>query len=269
MLGKKQSISNDDWINALPVIKNLISEDEVKKIEEQALSDILEKTRGKKAAYSWSGGKDSMVIGSLCNKVGITDCMLAICNLEYPSFMQWVRENQPLGLTIINTGQDMEWLVRHPDMLFPDIYKNDLLRSKKATANAARWFAIVQHSAQTQYFKNCHLDILILGRRCAEGNYIGKGSNIYTNGKGTTRFSPIAYWNHEQVLGYIAYNELPLPPIYNWPNGFKNGTHPWPARPWTGSIENAWHEVYTIDPSIVKDAAMHFESAKLYMEGLE
>ena len=71
----------------------------------------------------------------------------------------------------------MEWLKKHPDMLFPD-------KSNKA----AQWFHIVQHRGQARYYKEHQLEILLLGRRKADGNYVGK-DNIYTNSAGITRYS--------------------------------------------------------------------------------
>lgn len=136
------------------------------------------------------------------------------------------------------------------------------------SATAGRWFSIVQHRAQREYFKAHELDIIILGRRRADGNFVGRGANIYTDGKGVTRFSPLAAWSHEHVLAYIHYHQLPLPPIYGWKNGYLCGTHPWPARQWTGSTENGWREVYDIDPSIVTAAAEKLESAQAFLEGV-
>ena len=60
-----------------------------------------------------------------------------------------------------------------------------------------------------------------------------------------------------------------MPPIYDWKNGYLCGTHPWPARQWTKSIENGWQEVYEIDKSIVIDASEHIDSAKKFLEGLK
>lgn len=125
----------------------------------------------------------------------------------------------------------------------------------------------MQHRAQRIYSKTHGLDLIILGRR-ADGNYVGRGSNIYTDGKGVTRFSPLADWTHEQILAFIHYNQLPVPPIYSWPNGYLCGTHPWPARQWTGSVENGWREVYGIDPSIVIGAAEKIDSARAFLEGV-
>jgi len=255
MLGKKQSISNDAWIKAMACIKNTVAHTEIKELENQAIAEIRAKTKSKKAAYAWSAGKDSIVLGAICEKAGAKDCMLGICNLEYPAFLSWVDENKPSNLEVINTGQDIDWLVKHPEMLFP------------SGSRAGRWFTIVQHNAQAKYFREHKLDLLLLGRRKADGNFVGKGDNVYT-AKGVTRYSPLSNWTHEQLLAYIAYNDLKLPPIYDWPNGYKCGTHPWPARQWTGNVENGWTEIYAIDPSIVQEAALHIESAKLFLEGV-
>lgn len=174
-----------------------------------------------------------------------------------PGFLKWVDRYKPKELEIINTGQDLEWLSKHLNMLFP-----------QDSATAAKWFSIVQHRAQAKYYKAHELDLLLLGRRRADGNYCGRGSNIYTDGKGITRYSPLAAWSHEEILAYIHYHKLAIPPIYGWKNGFLCGTHPWPARQWTGSIENGWEEVYEIDQDIVKKAAEFIESAAEFLKSL-
>lgn len=251
ILGRKQSIKNEDWLKAVSDIEELVSKEELDELIADTVDEIKLQTTGKKAAYAWSGGKDSLVLGELCRTAGITECMLAVCDLEYPMFIAWVEEHKPEKLEIINTGQNMEWLLKHPEMLFPTDCKA-----------AARWFSIVQHKAQAQYYKAHELDVLMLGRRRADGNYCGRGSDIYTDGKGVTRYSPLAGWKHEAVLAYIHYYGVPMPPIYDWRNGYLCGTHPWPARQWTGSEENAWKEVYEIDPDIVREASKEFPGAK-------
>jgi len=257
ILGRKQSVKNDDWLKAIAQIEELVSKAELDELVAATVEEIKEQTAGKKAAYAWSAGKDSLVLGEICRMAGITDCMLAVCDLEYPAFMSWVEDNKPESLEVINTGQNMEWLQKHPEMLFP-----------KDSKIAARWFAIVQHRAQAKYYKAHGLDMILLGRRRADGNYCGKGSNIYTDGKGVTRYSPLAGWKHEAVLAYIHYNNVPMPPIYDWCNGYLCGTHPWPARQWTGSLENAWKEICEIDPGIIQEAAKSIPSAKKYLKTL-
>ena len=256
-LGRKQSIGNDAWLEAVKNIEQSVSREDLDELTAGTVADIQEKTAGKKTAYAWSAGKDSIVLGHICEAAGIKDSMIGVSDLEYPAFAEWIKDNKPAGCEIINTHQDIAWLAKHPEMLFP----HDSTR-------AAQWFSIVQHRAQRKYFKNQKLDILILGRRRADGNFVGRGDNIYTDGNGVTRFSPIAGWTHEQVLAYIHYHKLALPPIYGWKNGYLCGTHPWPARQWTESIENGWREVYDIDRSIVIEAAKVIPSAHAFLEGV-
>ena len=258
ILGRKQKISNDAWLKAMEQIEDLVSKQELDEKVRQTVKDIKATTGGKKAAVAWSGGKDSLVLADVCRQAGIEDSVLVVSNLEYSAFTEWVDRNKPPKLEIINTGQDIEWLVKHPQMLFP-----------QDSNTAAQWFHIVQHRGQAKYYKAHELDMILLGRRRADGNYVGKGSNIYTDGKGVTRFSPLADWSHEEVLAYIHYYNLVMPPIYDWKNGYLCGTHPWAARQWMGSIENGWKEVYEIEPDIVKEAAKKIPSAKEFLKGLE
>lgn len=257
VLGKKQSIQNEEWLKAEKRIEELVSREVLDEKVRSTVEEIRQMTDGKKAAYAWSAGKDSLVLGEICRDSGVTDCMMAICNLEYTAFLKWVDRYKPKELEIINTGQDLEWLSKHLNMLFP-----------QDSATAAKWFSIVQHRAQAKYYKAHELDLLLLGRRRADGNYCGRGSNIYTDGKGVARYSPLAAWSHEEILAYIHYHKLAIPPIYGWKNGFLCGTHPWPARQWTGSIENGWEEVYEIDQDIVKKAAEFIESAAEFLKSL-
>jgi len=253
-LRKKQRVKNEEWIEALKKIENIISKEELNKKVEQTVKEIKETTKEKNVSFAWSGGKDSLVLENICYMAGIKACVLVVSNLEYQAFLQWVDKHKPAELEIINTKQDLEWLKSHQQMLFPQ--KSNV---------AAQWFHIVQHRGQAKYFKEKKLDMLLLGRRRADGNYVGKGSNIYTDGKGVTRYSPLANWSHEEILAFIHYYNIEMPPIYDWHNGYLCGTHPWAARQWTGSVENGWKEVYEIEPEIVKEAAKVIESAKIFL----
>ena len=77
ILGRKQSISNDRWKEAFDQIEALVSPEELEETVQRTLEDILEKTKGRKAAYCWSGGKDSIVMSDICQQAGVTDCMSA------------------------------------------------------------------------------------------------------------------------------------------------------------------------------------------------
>lgn len=258
ILGRKQSMKNEDWLEAVTKIEELVPRAELDELVETTIEEIRRETAGKKVAYAWSGGKDSLVLGEICRMAGVIECMAAVCDLEYPAFMAWIEEHRPENLEVINTGQNIAWLKKHPEMLFPE--------DSKA---ASRWFSVVQHRAQAKYYKAHGLDMILLGRRRADGNYCGKGSNIYTDSKGVTRYSPLSGWKHEAVLAYIHYHNVPMPPIYDWPNGYLCGTHPWPARQWTGSEAEGWAEVYQIEPEIVRVAAGRFPGAKKYLQSIK
>lgn len=45
--------------------------------------------------------------------------MIGMCDLEYPAFSAWVQANKPAGCEVINTHQGLDWLAKHPEMLFP------------------------------------------------------------------------------------------------------------------------------------------------------
>ena len=240
-LKRKQSISNQQWIDATEKIEGLVSKEELDLLVAITVDEIKKVVSGKKAAYAWSGGKDSIVLGAICDNAGIKNSVIGICDLEYTAFLDWLSANKPERCTVINTGQNLEWLKKHPNMLFP-----------QDSGTAAKWFSIVQHRAQKKYYKENQLDLLLLGRRKADGNYVGRKSNIYTDGKGVTKYSPLADWKHEHILAYIHYYKLPLPPFYDWDNGFKCGTHPWAARQHTGSIVEGWNEVISIQSNLAE-----------------
>lgn len=148
ILGRKQKISNDAWLEAMKQIEDLVPKSELDARVGQTVKDIMATTNGKKAAVAWSGGKDSLVLADVCRQAGIEDSVLVVSNLEYSAFTEWVDRNKPPKLEIINTGQDIEWLVKHPQMLFP-----------QDSNTAAQWFHIVQHRGQAKYYKAHELDI--------------------------------------------------------------------------------------------------------------
>lgn len=255
VLGRKQSMDNTRWIEAMVNIEELVSKDELHKAVATAKGSIKQVTEGYNIAYAWSGGKDSLVLADICIDLGISQSVFVHTDLEYPAFLKWCLENKPEGCEAINTGQDLDWLAKHPKMLFPT---NSNITS--------RWFAIVQRRGMQKYFLDKKLDIILAGHRKADGNYVGRGTNIFTNGAGVTRYSPLADWPHELLLAYIHYNNITMPPIYEWKDGYRCGTHPWPARVGMKSIDEGWADVYSIDPSIVEAAAEKIESAAHFLK---
>lgn len=250
-LGQKQTEDNSYWVSLWHKIEHIIPEDHIDELIQKTAAEIRHVTKGKKVAFGWSGGKDSQALRVACEAAGIRDCMMGMSNLEYPEFLRWVTDHMPWELEVVNTGQDIYWLQAHPEMLFP-----------QDSETAGKWFKIIQHTAQERYYKRHDLDMILLGRRRGDGNFTGRdGSNIYTNARGFTRYSPIRDWSHEEVMAVCKLRAGGIPPIYDWPNGWVVGTGSWPARQWTGSIENGWSEIWKIDRRIVTWAMEYIPSA--------
>lgn len=253
VLGRKQASNNALWLEVAGHIEDYVTREELAEAVATVSAAIAERTRGKRAAYAWSGGKDSIVLGDICAKLGITDCVFAHSDLEYPAFLEWCLTNKPEGCEVIDVGLDLDWLSEHQIMLFP--------KSKELN----RWYQLIQRKAFTKYFFDHDLDILLVGHRKADGNVVGKDS-IVSKGSGEVRYAPLADWSHEMVLAYIHYNNLSLPPIYEWRNGYRCGTHPWPSRMYMPTVEQGFREVYEIDASIVERAAEKLPSARHFLE---
>ena len=152
VLGKKQTSSHTDWLRVFSNIEQYVLKQETDNLIDRLVEQVKPHIYGKQVAYAWSGGKDSIALGFIMEQAGVHDCLLGRCNLEYPAFLQWIENNHPAGLEVINTGQDLKWLAAHPEMLFP----ND-------SSLAAKWFSIVQHRAQDIYVKKHKVDVLCLG----------------------------------------------------------------------------------------------------------
>ena len=84
MLGRKQSVrNNEDWKNALDHIEETVPKKELDSLVKKTVKDIKEKCKGKKAAYAWSAGKDSLVLGEICEKAGIDQSVLVRCTASF------------------------------------------------------------------------------------------------------------------------------------------------------------------------------------------
>ena len=77
ILGRKQRTDNDKWVEAMQRIEELVSREELDRAVATAVESIRKSTKGKRTAYCWSGGKDSLVLSKICEEAGITECMFA------------------------------------------------------------------------------------------------------------------------------------------------------------------------------------------------
>lgn len=256
-LRQKQRADTEDFWATWRTLPEWYERQRIDSLIDRTARDLRRRSKGRKVAYAWSGGKDSQALRIVAERAGIVECVLSISELEYPEFLRWATDNMPEGLQVVNTGQDLLWLARNPEMLFP-----------RHANIASKWFRIVNHAGQRDYFREHRLDELLLGRRWMDGNYTGPGgTTTYRDKNGVVRHSPIAEWSHEDVLAALFYHGLELAPCYGWPRGFRVGTGSWPARQWTLNEQHGWGEVHAIDPDVVIAAAPYLPGARRYLEG--
>lgn len=262
MLGRKQSSKNEDWIYAWHHVGQIVSEDHIRDITNMVVSRIkavIQLNGFRRIAYAWSGGKDSIVLYDILQKSGIdmVGGILALYEHEFPAFEEWIHRNKPSDLQIVKTGAFTDdFLNRNPEYLFPmeTKYKDAYL--------PPRW------KVQNSYIKENQVDCMIMGRRLADGNNCGKKDyGFVTNSKAGAKFNPLADWSHEEILAYLQYNELELPPTYFYENGFQAGTQAWTEkRRINGHFFETFDLLMSIDPRIVESVRGRLEIADEYLE---
>lgn len=249
----KHTITEAAWQAAFAGIEQTVSKAEIDNAIDRALVEIGQVCKGKRCAIAWSGGKDSIALEWITRQAGIEKGIMALSNLEFNAFLDWLVIHQPPYLDIMTSSFDATMFVSRPEYLFPD--NSDVL---------GKWYGMHQHRIQKEYAHAHKLDLMIMGRRKADSNYTGRGSNLYTNKDGTI-YNPLADWSHEYIFAVLHYYQLPLPPTYRFPRGFKQGTGPWAWRNRLQSLLHSWNEIYVIEPAIVHQYAEIIPSAREYL----
>lgn len=260
MLTKKQNITdNQEWLNAYNDATRLFSRSDIKTLEADTIRLIQRATTGfSNVCSGWIAGKDSLVLDKVLQKSGIkyTPVMWSGIN-NYPAVTEWISKNKPNNLiTEVIDKFTLDYLEKHPDYLF---CKN----GTRQNWMSEKWKRYKKDIAKHGF------DLFIVARRLKDGNVCGKKENDYIVKRDFTTFSPLAEWSHEQLLAYIQYENIELPPFYSYPRGFLIGSvamGEWTERPAMSLTENeVWQELYEIDKSIVENAAHTLTSAKLFL----
>ncbi len=255
VLKSKYHNTQEDWVNVYNNISSYISREEIEEKINKTVERIKDVVKDKKVAYAWSGGKDSLALQIIMEKMGIDKGIAAISKeLEYTNFLQYIYKNIPKGIEIINIPVKFEYLNKHLELLFP-----------QDSVNMSKWYKMIQHTAQNKYIKKNSIDILILGRRKQDGNYTGK-NNVYSKkNQSAIMYSPLADWKHEDILAVLYYYDIKLPDIYYMENGFNTGTHNIFAR--MGDKRKNLEEVYKYDKKLLEKLAPHIDLIKEFLNG--
>lgn len=256
VISKKQNSTQKEWLYAWNNIEKIVSKEHILAITYKTVEELIRSTAGKKVAYAWSGGKDAIVLAEICRLAGIEDRLLIKTRLEYYDMESYFEKHMTEKTIVQYTIHDLEWLSKNQDHLFPVEYKY-----------VDAYMKHVRNEMEKYFFDN-NLDQLIIGLRIADGNFVPK--KITTNKNGYTRNSPLSDWTHEEVLGFIYYNNLELPKIYSYEDGFKQGTGPYfKMMRKNKTINDMWRYVYKHDKKRVHEASQYIESARLFLEGIQ
>lgn len=244
MLGKKQISNSDDWAKTWENISNIITYEHITKLTLKTLDKLYRvMCKYKNVAYCWSGGKDSLIIQKLIelSKIDIPS-LLVLYPTEYPEMKKWLLEHKPKKCVVIKTSKiSYEQINNDSDYLFPNKEKYI------ASYLPPRW------KVQKEFRKSNDFDLLIMGRRTIDGNNCGSKENDYiTKSQVGDSFNLIAEWTHEEVLAFIYYNKIELPPCYFYPRSWRYGTHCWTERGRLPNFPNDnFDEIMDIDKNIL------------------
>lgn len=178
----------------------------------------------------WSGGKDALAMQVICERAGVSRYVMGTIGekWEYPSFVRYCREHMPIYCTIRDAGITADYLNAHPSLVFPETSKD-----------AYAWYKICNQSAYYSEATDKGYSHILLGHRTADGN-------VCADRKG--KIYPIADFSHEDIFCILACNNIELPGIYFYKDGFRNGTHAWVMR--YGGI-SAMDELWEIDKDLL------------------
>lgn len=263
MLVKKQSVkSNSQWLEAYKRSTELYSYEDIQTLEAKTIARIELVARAYNNVCSgWIAGKDSLALSFLLSKTSIrhTPIMWRGIN-EYPAMAAWIEKNKPHNLVEeVIDKYTLDFLEKNPEYLF----------CKGKTR--LKWMN-TKWERQRKDINKHGFDLFITGRRLKDGNLCGNAENNFiVPKKGFDTFSPLGDWNNEQLLAYVKYNHIQLPPFYSYDRGFLIGSiamGEWTERAVLDKTEEeVWQELYDIDKSIVINASAKLSSAREFLKG--
>lgn len=232
------------------------TKDEVESLIEQTVAETKSVCSGHKPAYAWSGGKDSIAMQIVCEEAGINNGFCAYNQLFFSESIDFFFKNKPKGIVMIDTGEDYDWLARHPSFLFPPSSTNN-------------WSERTHLKCQTDYVKKYGADLILMGKRTQDGNWVPKDSLIKVGANGVPIYCPIRNWTHEDVICAIRYRGKTISNFYfKDGGGFHYGDTKFALMsPMKGeTVSDAWNRIYKLEPEkVVRSAEAGIPSAIEYL----
>jgi 3'-phosphoadenosine 5'-phosphosulfate sulfotransferase (PAPS reductase)/FAD synthetase len=117
---KRHATTDANVAQVMARIEMLVTRPALEERSEAVITHLRTTMAGRKTAFAWSGGKDSVVLAHLMQRAGVP--LTGMCGLtkglEYPAMDAWYARNTPQEIEIVRSPEDIPWLVRHPQYLF-------------------------------------------------------------------------------------------------------------------------------------------------------
>ena len=256
LLKSKHYNTQAEWLYVWNHYQDIKSQTDTEAMIADCVAEIRSICKGRHPAFAWSGGKDSIALQIVCEDAGIEKSFCCYNDLYFAKSIDFFKRNAPNGCVLHNSGEDIKWLAKHPDMLFPKV--------------PHRWNIQTHLKYQPVFCREHDVDILLMGKRSQDMNHVPK--EIVAKSKdGIDIYCPIRKWTHEDVICAIRYRNKSLSPIYFTEEGFHYGDTKFAVMgPMKGETEqDAWRRIYVIEPEkVIESATWGLRGAREFLRGL-
>lgn len=208
----------------------------------------------RKNLLAYSGGKDSIVVAHLATKHGINEAVSELSFCFPRDVAEFGDHAKHLGLAVFwQNSLNMDWLKKHPHLLFADLKQQSELYAKRQQATIKR---IARRLGYTG---------IITGRRKQENTV---RSHLYQTADGKWNCHPLIDWTTDNIWQYIHDHRLPYPTIYKTPIGKLEGADPFIGVSATNAQRagfNHYDLIHEYDPHILWQLHWH-EPTRNYLK---
>ena len=220
VLGSKASTPDAAWRRVRAAPFDFVTRAELEATTSRAIARVR-RYATTQPVVGWSSGKDSLVAWDIVLRaeVGARGVFCVPSDeLQFADLRSWLRTHTPGSVDVETTPVTLDWFTRSPQHMF---YK----RQAKPAAIATRLNRVLHWVPQRAYCARVGRSLFVTGRRTIDGNVCGRDG--YTPGEGFSTLNPLFDWSHEEVLAYLAFHRIELPPCYEFEGGFQRGVQPW------------------------------------------
>lgn len=156
-LRDKTHAHSSEWAYAFEHIEDFISRQEVVDRFQQTVEFTAKTIRGHKCGFGWSGGKESVVLEDIMQRLGIKTCCIGFNScLSYPSFVRYVYSHMPQGCEVFDFAERINWKTMQEKGM--EAFSDDL-------REYSHWINISDRTAYPEFCKRNGIDMFIVGRR--------------------------------------------------------------------------------------------------------